>query len=231
MPISKSPRCTDWSISLNETCTNSGRLPSPFAICSATSTSNPRSFDGSLGSASTNGAPPSASPPQRKTGCCAFAAEARRIASRTMRRIARRMIELLLRQREVSCARAGHDAPAVIQRKRVVVARLGRDDERRPVRRNHRAAFVHDDRSPIVARGERRINGAEVLEWLRFVRIELECHVLQRDRQGGAVKKARAKLAQHVLLERIALALRGEELRAAVCDGSRVGMGRSGDMP
>src|SRR5436305_4637209 len=153
-------------MSLNETWTNSGRLPRPFAICSATSTSKPRSFDGSFGSASTNGAPPSASPPQRKTGCCAFAAEARRIARRTMRRIARRMIELLLRQREVSCARGGHDAPAVVERERVVVARLSRNDERHPVRRDHRAAFVHDDRSPIVARGERRIDGAKVLEWL-----------------------------------------------------------------
>src|SRR4051812_82506 len=35
----------------------------------AISTSNPRTADGSAGSASTNGAPPSASPPQSK-GCC-----------------------------------------------------------------------------------------------------------------------------------------------------------------
>src|SRR2546422_5913202 len=37
--------------------------PSPRAIRSATSTSKPRTCDGSAGSASTKGAPPSASPP------------------------------------------------------------------------------------------------------------------------------------------------------------------------
>src|SRR5262249_46404775 len=36
----------------------------------ATSTSKPRTFDGSLGSASTYGAPPSASPPQVRKGDC-----------------------------------------------------------------------------------------------------------------------------------------------------------------
>src|SRR5437763_5614978 len=67
MPISKSPRRTDWSMSLKATCTNSARRPSPLAISPATSTSKPRRTDGSRGSASTNGAPPSASPPQRST--------------------------------------------------------------------------------------------------------------------------------------------------------------------
>src|SRR6266566_5316904 len=47
--------------------------PSPRAIRSATSTSKPRTCDGSAGSASTKGAPPSASPPHRSVacGCCA----------------------------------------------------------------------------------------------------------------------------------------------------------------
>src|SRR5918912_1458757 len=76
MPMSKSPRCTDWSMSVNATCTNSGRRPRPLAICSATSTSKPRSMDGSRGSASTNGAPPSASPPQRSTRSSARACSA-----------------------------------------------------------------------------------------------------------------------------------------------------------
>src|SRR5260370_30772342 len=41
--------------------------PSPRAIRSATSTSKPRTGDGSAGSASTKGAPPSASPPHTST--------------------------------------------------------------------------------------------------------------------------------------------------------------------
>src|SRR5438445_268877 len=51
--------------------------PSPRAIRSATSTSKPRTCDGSAGSASTNGAPPSASPPHTSTravGCCTASA-------------------------------------------------------------------------------------------------------------------------------------------------------------
>src|SRR6267143_3420787 len=51
--------------------------PSPRAIRSATSTSKPRTCDGSAGSASTKGAPPSASPPQTSTravGCCTASA-------------------------------------------------------------------------------------------------------------------------------------------------------------
>src|SRR6266540_282806 len=43
--------------------------PSPRAIVSATSTSNPRTREASAGSASTNGAPPSASPPHRSVAC------------------------------------------------------------------------------------------------------------------------------------------------------------------
>src|SRR5213592_861196 len=46
------------------------RRPSPRAMRSATSTSKPRTWDGLAGSASTNGAPPSASPPH--TSSCAF---------------------------------------------------------------------------------------------------------------------------------------------------------------
>ena len=53
------------SIDAHATCTNCGRRPSPRAIMSAISTSKPRTRDGSAASASTNGAPPSASPPQR----------------------------------------------------------------------------------------------------------------------------------------------------------------------
>src|SRR6266542_3318733 len=46
------------------------RRPSPWAMRPATSTSKPRTCDGLAGSASTNGAPPSASPPH--TSSCAF---------------------------------------------------------------------------------------------------------------------------------------------------------------
>src|ERR1051325_8342449 len=76
MPTSKSPRRTDWSMSLKATCTNSGRRPRPLAISPAASTSKPRRIDGSRGSASTNGAPPSASPPQRSTRSSALACSA-----------------------------------------------------------------------------------------------------------------------------------------------------------
>src|ERR1044071_5995888 len=48
--------------------TNSDLRPSPRAISSATSTSKPTTSSGCAGSASTNGAPPSGSPAQRKTG-------------------------------------------------------------------------------------------------------------------------------------------------------------------
>src|SRR5437773_8200246 len=60
-------------MSLKATWMNSGRRPSPLAISPATSTSKPRRMDGSRGSASTNGAPPSASPPQRSTRSSAVA--------------------------------------------------------------------------------------------------------------------------------------------------------------
>src|SRR5258708_3002339 len=67
MPMSKSPRDTLWSMLLQATCTNRGVRPRPFAISAATSTSKPRNFAGSFGSASQNGEPPSASPPQRSS--------------------------------------------------------------------------------------------------------------------------------------------------------------------
>src|SRR5437870_1936691 len=60
-------------MSLKATWMNSGRRPRPLAISPATSTSKPRRMDGSRGSASTNGAPPSASPPQRSTRSSAVA--------------------------------------------------------------------------------------------------------------------------------------------------------------
>src|SRR5581483_340358 len=57
--------------------TNSGVRPSAREISAATSTSKPTSVSGWLGSASTNGAPPSGSPAQRNTrgGAAALAAE------------------------------------------------------------------------------------------------------------------------------------------------------------
>src|SRR5712671_976662 len=55
------------------------RRPSPRAMRSATSTSKPRTRDGLAGSASTNGAPPSASPPHTSAcGAGAWAARLRR---------------------------------------------------------------------------------------------------------------------------------------------------------
>ena len=67
-PRSKSPRAADWSSDWKATWTKTGLRPRPFARRAAISTSKPRSFVGSCASASTNGAPPSASPPQRKAG-------------------------------------------------------------------------------------------------------------------------------------------------------------------
>src|SRR5207248_8765865 len=58
---------TDWSILDHWIWTKRLVRSSPRAIRPATSTSKPRTCDGSAGSASTNGAPPSASPPQRST--------------------------------------------------------------------------------------------------------------------------------------------------------------------
>ena len=67
IPMSKSPRTTDASIDVKPTCTKRGVRESPLASSDAMSTSKPRTFDGSAGSASTIGAPPSASPPQRSS--------------------------------------------------------------------------------------------------------------------------------------------------------------------
>jgi hypothetical protein len=67
-PISASPRSIDWSIDENWTKTKLGVRPSPRAMSSAISTSKPTSLDGSRGSASTKGAPPSGSPAQRSGG-------------------------------------------------------------------------------------------------------------------------------------------------------------------
>ena len=66
MPIVKSPRANDCSMDAQATCTNCGSRPRPRAIIVAISTSKPRTRVGSAASASTNGAPPSASPPQRR---------------------------------------------------------------------------------------------------------------------------------------------------------------------
>src|SRR5712691_1668253 len=67
-PTSKSPRSTEASIDVKATCRKRGRRPRPRARTSAISTSNPRTVDGSFGSASTYGAPPSAPPPQTGGG-------------------------------------------------------------------------------------------------------------------------------------------------------------------
>src|SRR3954462_1374436 len=65
--MSKSPRIAEASRLVKPTCTKRGSRPSPRARIAATSTSNPTTRLGLLGSASTNGAPPSASPPQRSS--------------------------------------------------------------------------------------------------------------------------------------------------------------------
>src|SRR4051794_18806058 len=66
-PISASPRWMLWSIDVNVMLRNSGVRPRLRANSSAISTSKPVSVSGCAGSASTNGAPPSGSPAQRKT--------------------------------------------------------------------------------------------------------------------------------------------------------------------
>src|SRR5688572_12035227 len=69
--MSKSPRAAAASRLVKPTWTNRGRRPRPSASSCATSTSNPTTRAGLAGSASTNGAPPSASPPHRSSsdGC------------------------------------------------------------------------------------------------------------------------------------------------------------------
>src|SRR5258708_9971739 len=92
--MSKSPRATLWSMLFHATCTKRGMRPSPFAISPATSTSKPRSVEGSWGSASENGAPPSASPPQRSSAAIAPGASwSRSRRSPTMRAMEFGMIQ------------------------------------------------------------------------------------------------------------------------------------------
>src|SRR5438067_3956575 len=77
MPRSASPRTMLWSIDSKRMLTNSVVRPSARAKSSAISTSKPTRRSGRDGSASTNGAPPSGSPAQRRTlgGAAAKTAE------------------------------------------------------------------------------------------------------------------------------------------------------------
>src|SRR6185312_13367082 len=114
IPTSKSPRSTEASIELHATCTNPGRRPSPCAIIPAISTSKPRTRDGSAGSASTNGAPPSASPPQRSTGRAACDAAERHPAASSataaLAAIARAAVEPCLTTSATIARRLGYGA-------------------------------------------------------------------------------------------------------------------------
>src|SRR5437867_102117 len=66
-PTSKSPRAAAASMLVKPTWTKRGVRPRLDASNCATSTSKPTTCEGSFGSASTYGAPPSASPPQRSS--------------------------------------------------------------------------------------------------------------------------------------------------------------------
>src|SRR5204862_2081808 len=72
----KSPRAAAASMLVNPTWMKRGVRPRADASSCATSTSNPTAREGSIGSASTYGAPPSASPPHRSSaaGCARAAA-------------------------------------------------------------------------------------------------------------------------------------------------------------
>src|SRR3989454_10815202 len=114
------------------TCTNLAPIvppPSPRAMRSATSTSKPRTRAGFAGSASTNGAPPSASPPHTSTRGAPGRFCAARLVNRQRASLQVWQLALIITIQFDEGFSGGHAdfAPAPLRQRRLLLLDDGRD--------------------------------------------------------------------------------------------------------